>query len=172
MSPNSPFFGLAIILATFLGPILAVVMTRIIDHRRDQHQRRLFVFRTLMATRRATMSPDHVNALNLIEVEFHGHLRVTEAWRAYLRHLSTPFDPKDNSRVTKERQRLLTTLLFEMTSVMNIKIPELDILDGGYNPQGVVDLEAEQKAIRVLLTEIAKGNRAFPVEIQNNQPVN
>jgi hypothetical protein len=59
-----------------------------------------------------------------------------------------------------------------MTSVMNIKIPELDILDGGYNPQGVVDLEAEQKAIRVLLTEIAKGNRAFPVEIQNNQPVN
>jgi hypothetical protein len=169
MSPNSPFFGLAIILATFLGPILAVVMTRFIDKRRDQHQRRLFVFRTLMATRRSTMSPEHVNALNLIEIEFYRHPKVTEAWKAYLRHLSTPFDPKENDRVTKERQRLLTTLLSEMTAVMNIRIPQLDILDGGYIPQGVVDLEAEQKAIRVLLTEISRGQRAFPIEIHKTQ---
>lgn len=170
MNPSSPLFGFAIILATFLGPILAVITTRIIDNRRDLHQRRLYVFRNLMATRRATISPEHVNALNLIEIEFNGHSKVTDAWKAYLKALSTPFDQKDNERIAKDRQRLLTDLIYEIARIIKIPIPQLDILDGGYLPQGVVDAEAEQKLIRLLLTEIYKGTRSFPIEIKGSGP--
>jgi hypothetical protein len=58
-----------------------------------KYQRRLHVFRTLMATRRIPISPDHVNALNLIEVDFYKCKKVEEELIKYLAHLRT--DPDD-----------------------------------------------------------------------------
>jgi hypothetical protein len=61
----------AIVAATGLGPIFAVALTLWRGGAYVKYQRRLHVFRTLMATRRIPISPDHVNALNLIEVDFY-----------------------------------------------------------------------------------------------------
>jgi hypothetical protein len=47
----------------------------------------------LMATRRSNISEDHVAAINLVEVEFHGVKAVIEPWSAYLTHLNTPSPP-------------------------------------------------------------------------------
>jgi hypothetical protein len=58
------------VLAIVIGPIAAVAITRWLNDRRDQRNRRMDIFRTLMRTRRSPMSPDHVGALNLIEIEF------------------------------------------------------------------------------------------------------
>jgi uncharacterized protein DUF6680 len=63
--------GLAIVIATFAGPIGAVIVTRLIDRKRAQRDRQLDVFRALMRTRKGALQPDHVNALNLVEIEFH-----------------------------------------------------------------------------------------------------
>jgi hypothetical protein len=59
-----------IIIAILIAPFLAVFAQRQIDLWREQRQRKLWVFKTLMATRGRTLSPEHVQALNMIELEF------------------------------------------------------------------------------------------------------
>ena len=142
-------------------------MTRYVDRQRDRHQQQLGVLRTLMATRRALVSPEHVSALNLIEVEFHGHRQVIEAWKTYFRHLATGFVPTEVDKVVRERQALLAKLLYEMARVMRINIEHLYILGGGYVPQATVNLEQENQAIRQLFAEVMSGKRALPIEIRS-----
>jgi hypothetical protein len=61
----------AVVLATIVGPVAAVFITRWNDHRREERNRLLYVYRTLMATRKIAISQEHVTAINLVEVEFH-----------------------------------------------------------------------------------------------------
>ena len=70
MNPNSELFGWAILVATCLGPIAAVLVTRYNDARRAKHERQMSVFRTLMATRATDLNSERVAALNLIQIEF------------------------------------------------------------------------------------------------------
>jgi hypothetical protein len=58
------------IIALILGPILTVQVQKFIDRAKEGKNRRLWVFKTLMATRHATLSIDHVAALNRIDLEF------------------------------------------------------------------------------------------------------
>jgi len=60
----------AIVAATFLGPIFAVSVSIWREAITAKYTRRLHVFRTLMSTRRVGISLDHVNAINLVEVDF------------------------------------------------------------------------------------------------------
>ena len=59
----------AIVAATGLGPVLAVTITLWREKTSAIFNRRLHVFRTLMATRRMPISNEHVGAINLIEVD-------------------------------------------------------------------------------------------------------
>ena len=65
------------IIAILIAPFLAVFAQRQIDLWREQRQRKLWVFKTLMATRGRTLSPEHVQALNMIELEFKKTFRKT-----------------------------------------------------------------------------------------------
>jgi hypothetical protein len=167
MTQEAPQFAWAIIAATFLGPIFAVLLTRYVDARRDQHNRRMHVVRTLMATRRSVLAPEHIAALNLIEIEFYRKKRVLEAWKAYFQHLCTPFEPKDEERITRERALLRVKLLSEMAKVVGYRIEQLEIIEGGYTPQWTFDVEAQQHAVRQLFVEIAGGKRSLPIEVVN-----
>lgn len=62
----------AVVLATFLGPIFAILVSRFLEKRASLENRRLWTFRTLMATRRIGLSAEHVGALNTVEVDFYG----------------------------------------------------------------------------------------------------
>ena len=83
--------ALATIAAVFLGPIAAVLITRLIDNYRLRSDRRIDVFRTLMRTRKMKLTPEHVGALNVVEIEFHGERKVN-----YIGH-----DVLRNTRVTQ-----------------------------------------------------------------------
>ena len=52
------------ITAVFLGPIVAVRLTRYIDNQKEIKERKLEIFKTLMATRAYIVSWLHVEALN------------------------------------------------------------------------------------------------------------
>src|SRR5262249_12547950 len=78
MNPTSEIFGCSILAATLLGPIAAVLITRYIDQLRERSSRRLWIFRTLMATRRTLLSPEHIAALNQIELDFPERYRCNE----------------------------------------------------------------------------------------------
>ncbi len=91
----------AVVLATIAGPVGAVFITRWNDHRREARNRLLHLYRVLMATRRTNISEEHVAAINLIEVEFHGVKPVIEAWSNYLLTSIPPIRPvprKNNIR--------------------------------------------------------------------------
>lgn len=155
------YLGIAVVLATLLGPVLAVYVTRRIDDKRQRIARQLDIFRLLMSARRVPLSADRVRALNLVEIEFHGNRSVEEAYRDLMRHINTPPPLPVN---WQDRQRSLATkLLSEMGRVLGYNIQQLDVLEGGYWPQGFVDIESEQQQVRQVLLEVLSGRRPLLV---------
>jgi hypothetical protein len=121
-----------------------------------------------MATRRTFLSVEYVAALNQVELDFQKDTAVMTAYKNYMRHLGTPFD-KDMDRAAREGHSLRAKMLSEMAKSLRIHVEQLDIFEGGYVPQGHVDIEREQAAIRRLLTEISDGKRSLPVEIRSGE---
>lgn len=121
-----------------------------------------------MRSRRFPVSADFVGGLNLIDVEFYDCPGVVRAWRAYLDNLSGPVSmgDQDNQRVGEIRNKLRTNILSEMTKVLRLPIPDLDIFGGGYGPQGWIDNETEASLARRFLADIAAGRRSIPIELR------
>ncbi len=159
------WMGIATIVAVLVGPILAVLVTRWVDASRLKYNRRMDVFRTLMRTRRIRLNADHVGALNLVEIEFHGEPAVIDAWRAYWRHLHSvmPVAVNDQQQFFGEQDRLLSRLLHAIAKSLKFGIEQLDILEGGYAPQGWFTDEQAGRELRTLVLEILNGQRGVPV---------
>lgn len=166
-----------------VGPIAAVTVARTIEARREYRVRQMDVFRTLMRTRRTPMVPEHVGALNLIEIEFAKHASVMTAWRDLFQHLENVQSRRDDeivrpdlntqeagirherfSKIIRdERQRLLAKLLSEMARKLGHRSEQLEVFEVGYTPQGWIDEEADQRFLRLLLIEVIGGDRYLPV---------
>jgi hypothetical protein len=158
----------AIVLATALGPVMAILITRWRDRVREIHSRRMRIFRTLMATRRQTITPDHVVALNLIEVNFYGVKSIEKAWRVYHRHLNSaprgrPMTPNESSEFEEARNDLLAKLLFAIAQFLNFTLSEIDVRNGGYAPDGWRYRDERQGELLELAREMAAGRRPLPV---------
>ncbi len=81
------------ILAVLLAPFLAVYVQRKIDASREKKGQKLWIFRTLMATRGNKISLEHVQALNSIDLFFvkrGKEKKIVEKWAEYLDHLNKP----------------------------------------------------------------------------------
>ena len=50
-----------------------------------------------------------------------------------------------------------------MAKVLGYNIQQLDVLEGGYWPQGFVDIESEQQQVRQVLLEVLSGRRPLTV---------
>lgn len=157
----------AVVLATFLGPIFAVLITRLQDGKDRVRRRRAATFRTLMATRGALISPDHVGALNTVEVDFYGVKPVEEALDQYISHLNTqPGDTEPAKLAWYNKQRdLLAVLLGKMAAALGITKSEIHIRQGGYYPTGWGENEARQKAAQSWIISLSEGKAVLPVKI-------
>lgn len=153
--------GIAVVVATLTGPVLAVLVTRHVDERRQRRSRQLEIFRSLMGSRRTPLSPDRVKALNMVEIEFYGITEVQKCYQDVMRHINHPHPlPAEwHTRLPS----LTTKLLSEMAKVLGYKLQQLDVLEGGYYPQGFVDLETEQQEVRRTLIEVLSGRRPLVV---------
>lgn len=152
--------------ATLISPLVAVLVTRYLDRSRAERDRKIDVFRTLMKTRRLRLSSEHVTALNLIEIEFYGHSDVTDARKKYFENLATklPEDQKDREKHFELQEQLLAKLLHAMAKTLKFKnIEQIDIMTGGYSPQGWADIEQQQHVLRFLLIDLLNGNRGLPI---------
>ena len=159
----------AIVAATGLGRILAVAITLWRTEVTSRYNRRLHVFRTLMATRKVGISPDHVNALNLVEVDYYGCDKVEAAWSDYKDHLNNSGKPEDDAwRETKEK--LLAKLLFEIAAVLGFKIPAMDIFKGGYAPLGWAHREYRKLAAMEYLYDLSQGKTVLPIWLRGVTP--
>jgi hypothetical protein len=166
----------AVVLATVVGPVAAVFITRWNDQRREARNRLLHVYRVLMATRRSSVSQDHVAAINLVEVEFHGVKPVIEAWSAYLTHLNTTTTSgsEELARAWNDRRsELLAVLLVKIAAHLGITKGEIEILHGGYAPHAWLLRENKLDAVQDYAIRLSEGKAVVPLSmVQQPHPNN
>ncbi len=161
------------ITAVILGPIIAVQLTKYLDKKKDIRERKLWIFKTLMATRAFALSPHHVEALNRIDLEFDANnnkeREVIEAWKAYLDLLGDTRIPQDlwNTR----RIDLLIELLHKMAQVLDYDFDKTTIKNSCYYPRGYGELEEDQAVIRRGIRELIEGEKVIPIYITNLPPL-
>ena len=159
---QSTVLALATIAAIIIGPMVALWLQRISERRRERRNRKLVIFKELMATRATRVSPRHVDALNAIEVEFSDgsadDKRVLEAWRLYLDHLGDD-NTGDNQRWTDKGNDLLTDLLYEMSQALQYDFSKITLKKNVYSPRAHGDLELDQYLLRKYVVEMMAGKR-------------
>jgi hypothetical protein len=163
---------IAIVIATLLGPFLAVYVTEQQRKKADVRNRKIHIFRTLMATRSACLAASHIEALNLVEVEFDSSQRqeraVVDSWRMYLAHLNDSNYPVESWEA--RRSDLLLELLYSMSLALGYSYDKSQIKTGTYYPRGYGDAESDHLQTRKLWLEVLKGERALPMKAFTSQP--
>ncbi len=157
------------IMAVLLGPILAVQVARRLDDRKVRRDRRLAVFKTLMATRAQKLSAPHVEALNLIDVEFYEDRPVTLAWKEYLDHLNTPSSGSAQAWHTRTDD-LFIELLGRMASALSYDFDKVHLKNQTYLPSAHSDLERDQHELRKRLINVLRGDLAVPFQVVTQLP--
>lgn len=160
------------ILSVLAGPIIAVQLTRFVDSKKEQRDRKLQIFKTLMATRAYTVSPQHVEALNRIDLEFSNKHKkernVVYAWKEYLDLLGDTDMPRDQWGT--KRVELLVELLHSMAHVLNYEFDKTHIKNSAYAPVAHGDIEAQQTAVRMGVIKILEGKCELPMYVTNLHP--
>lgn len=180
MAAHSVFLGLsaetlAIVFATFAGPVFAILVSMALTSMAERKRRRVHVFRTLLATRRTAITQDHVTGINLIEVEFFKVPSVMAAWRKYMDHLSS--GPTDRQMTVQEhidsedkRTDLLARLLEKIGKKVGFKMSEIDLKRGGYAPGGWQSRDYAEYQMRSAVTSVFEGRTAIRVLSEQVSP--
>lgn len=167
------------IVATLLGPIMAIQSQKWIEAFREHKKRKLRVFNQLMATRAARLSAEHVQAINTIDLVFYGsfifgiHYRskkeqaILEAWREYHDNLCTGADLTEAQQQAHFTQRteLFFDLLYVISQDVGLKFDRVQLKRGIYTPVAHEEFEAEHQAIRKLVLRTLKGENALNINV-------
>jgi hypothetical protein len=158
-----------IILATLIGPVLAVQAQKWLERGREIKNGQLRVFKTLMATRAVNLSPAHVEALNAVPIEFYGKSSqlktINIKWKIYFEHLLLNVQTFANWE--EKRRELLYDLLLVMSRHLEYDFDEIEIKKV-YAPQGHQVIETDQEIIRAGFAALFRGQASLPIEIKNS----
>lgn len=159
--------SIAIVFATLIGPVLAVQAQKYLERHRDQKRAKDSIFRVLMATRASRLSPDHVQALNGIDLAYYSggirEKRVRESWKAYHDLLNTRFAKEREGEWVTRQLDLFVDLLHEMAVCLGYDFDKTYIKNSSYAPEAFGTIEQEVNLIRGALAEILVGKRPFQV---------
>ncbi|GMA99995.1 DUF6680 family protein [Pelosinus sp. IPA-1] len=151
--------------AMLLSPLIALQVSRRLQKSAEKKQRKEDIFRTLMKTRASILNPEHVEALNLIDVIFYGTDKkdraVMESWKVYLDHLNN--NKMQIELWIEKREELLIELLENMALSLNYDFGKSHIKRTSYFPQGYANLDSELQSIRIGLIELLNSERALSV---------
>jgi hypothetical protein len=152
------------IAAILIGPIVALTIQKWIEDRRARQNRKIQIFRDLMAHRASRLSAPYVQALNGIETEFYGQTKVIEAWRLLVDHLYTPqeINPEQWGQTQTD---LLGDLLFEMGTALGYHFDRVTLKRNVYYPKGWNVIEAEQAQLRQSAVAVFEGKRPLKIEV-------
>lgn len=160
------------VFAVLGAPFLAVYAQKKIELWREQRQKKLWVFKTLMATRGVPLSPEHVQALNMIDLEFtsQSDKPVLTAWKEYNDQLNSyPRDGEDQNEKaivwSQRKEELLAALLRQMGESLNYKFDSVQIKKGAYSPEAHAIVEFELQLLRKTMLEWLLGKRNVSVSL-------
>lgn len=155
----------AIVFATFIGPVSAVLITLWYQKYSLSQQTRMELFSILMRNRRNNLSTEYVAGLNMVPVHFHGKPKVLEKYSALMETLSD-LSWKDPARVSDLIDRAntdLAYLLSEMSKVVKTPVDQIQILRGAYSPQGWQDDADRARNIQHRLLDVLEHRRPLPI---------
>ncbi|MGE4422963.1 MAG: DUF6680 family protein [Pseudodesulfovibrio sp.] len=156
------------VLAILIGPVAAVLVGRSLQDRKHKMDRKDLVFKNLMSTRKMSLHPDHVRALNMIDIEFASNrkeeVKVRDAWKRYSDHLSDEkFRLQDLDGWARKGDDLLCNLLEKLAQALGYPIQRSQIEKGSYSPQFYLDNDAESQILRRGLIRLVHGELALKV---------
>lgn len=156
--------GLTLI-AILAGPIAAVLVTRWGDDRREKRRRKHDVLTTLMRTRPARLSYEHVGALNLIQLEFHDSPTVQSAYGRYIEILyqDAPKESDASKRFGEERSDRFIELLHQIARDMGYSFDKKDLEKLSYGPQGWENDESAIRMMRAMAMDVMTGRQSLSV---------
>ncbi|MCB5177580.1 DUF6680 family protein [Microvirga lenta] len=157
----------AVVIATFVGPIVAVGIT-LWAQARDSHKRnRMELFSNMMRSRRSPTAIEFVGSLNLVPVHFHSDQAVISRYADLMAIFSdSSWRSKDQEairQINEKAELAIAYLLSAMSRVLGVPIEQLAILRGAYAPQGWADEEQLNRETRLLLRDLLSGHRFLPV---------
>lgn len=168
---DSITLNIFIVSATLIAPLLAVQAQKWLERFREDKNRKLHLFKTLMATRAAITSAEHVQCLNMIDLEFQGtkFKTVRAAWKTYFDHLNSfpKEDEKLQPRWGEKRIDLLASLLIEMGKSLGYEFDEVDVKKGIYTPEAHSQLENDLILLRQGLLGLINGDKSLKMYISN-----
>jgi hypothetical protein len=166
------------VVAVIAGPILAVQAQKRIERIREKRGRKLRIFHTLMSTRATRLSPEHVSALNMIDLEFYGvkilghrwqsksEKKVTNAWKTYNDLLNDKAFVENRFEAWSEkRDELFTAVLYAMSQALGYDFDEVQLKRDCYRPVAHGDIENEQHKIRKAMVDVFEGTRPLPIAV-------
>lgn len=167
--------------AILLAPLTALQVSVWLGRRRAKREKRLEIFRTLMTTRASGLAPSHVQALNLIDVDFFGDDKSSKtvllAWKAYVNHLNQDSNTVGLDVWAQKKGDLFVDLMYAMARDLGYDFDKTDLKTTSYFPKGHGEAEDDQLAIRRGLGQILAGKWALPVlpvtleQLQGKQPI-
>lgn len=167
------------ILAILLSPLIALEVQRYIDIFRERRVRKMRIFETLMTTRRDDVSQYHVQALNMIDIDFYGirllgknwrtkkEKNVLTAWKTYLDHLNTPGELSGavlDNWVSK-KDDLLADLLYEISIAVGYDFDKVYLKRSIYLPRAHGNQFLDNEIIRHNLAQILDGKKPLPMRL-------
>lgn len=172
------------IIAILLGPIFSVVIALFLQRKFESDRRdregKLWIFKTLMASRGARMSPEHVKALNMIDIEFREECdrNVKKAWKIYLNHLNSyplplgqinsESDIQRHQNWFNEAGQNLIELLEKMGHQLGYQFDKVDLEKNHYTPVAFGSYGDENQEIRQRLLELLSGKSHLPIVISTS----
>ena len=116
------------------------------------------------------MSPEHVEALNAIDLVFRKDKKVREAWKVYFDHLNA-VNEKDVGAWSQRADDYLVDLLAEMSRALKYDFDKVQLRRGIYSPRAHGEAELDSLVIRKSLAAILSFKQPIPVAvIQPNPP--
>ena len=163
----------AVVVATLLGPIIAVAITLWHQSRNSRKQSRMDLFSVMMRWRKHPMA-DFVGSLNLVPVHFNADRMVMQRYT----ELMTLFedsgwrspDHEVRRRLIDQTDTKIAYLLSAMAKAVGTPIDQLHILKGAYAPQGWADEEQIARETRDGLRSMLRGGY-LPVVVMNGPTV-
>lgn len=157
------------IVAILVAPLAALQVQKWLDTSRSITDQRKDIFHILMATRLARLSPDHVNALNRIDLNFRKVAAVESAWRDYRKHLNEVLpveaEKEQHAAWNATSDQLFTNLLFEMSSSLKYGFERDYLWSTAYRPRAYQLDQHLQDTVRLGMFHLFSNNYALPIRL-------
>jgi hypothetical protein len=161
--------------AVLIAPVLAVQVQKYLEKIRENKNRKIRLFYALISTRTSRVSYEHVQALNMIDIEFYGKIifkwrfqtkkekSVQNSWKEYHDHLNSKME---QALWNQKSDDLFVALLYNMAKALNYDFDKVELKRNAYSPIAHGEYENDNLIIRQSLAKILSGEKPLPMKLE------